>query len=254
MLQKWDDRNKDILVWIGDKLYPREEANVSVFDSTVQGGDAVWEGLRVHVAKIYGLHAHLDRMHASAKALAFEDIPSHDEIRTAIFTTLNANNMMDEVHIRLTLSRGEKITSGMDPRLNESGSCLIVLAEWKPPVYSHEGINLITSTIRRNPPESLNSNIHHNNLLNNIQAKIEANVGGADDAIMLDINGFVAETNATNIFMVKDNELHTPTSVHCLPGITRATVIRMAKNNKMHVSERDISIEEFYNGRTCCCK
>ena len=138
-------------------------------------------------------------MEDSARAMAFSDIPSREFIKNAIFETLRANGMIDDVHIRLTLSRGEKLTSGMDPRLNAFGSILIVLAEWKPPVYDNDkGIKIITSTIRRNSPMNLDSKIHHNNLINNILAKIQANHAGADDALMLDNYGFLAEMNGTN--------------------------------------------------------
>ena len=204
MLQQYDPRNKDIQVYVGDRLFPRAEAKVSVFDSTVQGGDAVWEGLREYNRGIFCLDRHLQRLRDSAKALHFADIPSLETIKQAIFRTLEANGMRSDTHVRLTLSRGEKITSGMDPRLNQQGACLIVLAEWKPPVYDNsQGIRVITSSIARNSPQHLDSKIHHNNLLNNILAKIQANVAGADAAIMLDAYGFVSELNDTNLFMVK---------------------------------------------------
>jgi branched-chain amino acid aminotransferase len=219
-----------------------------VFDSAVQGGDAVWEGLRIYNGKVFCLNEHIDRLQASAHTLVFAGIPSKEFIRDAIFQTLKANNFYNDAHIRLTLTRGEKITSGMDPRLNQSGSCLIVLAEYKPPVYDNtRGIKLITSHIRRNSPMHLDSKIHHNNLLNNILAKIEANYCGADDAIMLDNLGFVAETNACNIFMVKDGLLLTPNADACLPGITRKNVIKLAHQLNITVFLKNISIAEFYN-------
>ena len=173
-----DPRNSDILVHVNGQLVPRADAKVSVFDSSVQGGDAVWEGLRVYKGRIAELDGHLRRLQNSAKTLAFANVPSSDEVRQAIFATLEANGMRDETHIRLTLTRGEKITSGMNPRFNQSGCCLIVLAEWKPPVYSDDGIRVITASTRRNTPLCLDSKIHHNNLLNNILASIEANVAG----------------------------------------------------------------------------
>lgn len=248
MPHKFDPRNQHISIFIKDRIYPRSEAKVSVYDSSVQGGDAVWEGLRVYNGKIFFFWQHVDRLLESARTLAFTDIPSREFIRDAIFKTLETNGMKDGVHIRLTLTRGEKVTSGMDPRLNQKGSCLIVLAEWKPPVYDNEnGIELITSHIIRNSPHFLDSKIHHNNLLNNILAKIQANFCEADDAIMLDSNGFVAETNATNIFMVKSNELYTPGTDACLPGITRSVVIMLAKVLNIACYERNISISEFYN-------
>ncbi len=247
MLQTFNEKNKDIFVFIKDKIVARSEAKVSVFDSSVQGGDAVWEGLRVYNGKIFCLDKHIERLHNSAKILAFADIPSVEFIKNAIFETLKKNGMRDGAHIRLTLTRGEKITSGMDPRLNQFGSCLIVLAEWKPPVYDNsKGITLVTSQIRRNSPQTLDSKIHHNNLLNNILAKIEANHAGVDDALMLDLYGFVAETNATNLFMVKGNELHTPYATACLPGITRSLVMNIAKDLNITCIERNISVAEFY--------
>ncbi|HMQ69332.1 MAG TPA: aminotransferase class IV [Ignavibacteria bacterium] len=248
MLQKFDERNKNIKVFIGGKLYPREEAKVSVFDSSVQGGDAVWEGLRIYDGRIFSFEEHVRRLQESAKTLMFADIPGRVYIREAIAQTLKANQMTTDTHIRLTLTRGEKITSGMDPRLNQSVSCLIVLAEWKKPVYDNEmGITLITSQIRRNSPLNLDSKIHHNNLLNNILAKIEANHSNADDALMLDNYGFVAETNATNIFMVRNNILFTPFADACLPGITRQHVINIANDLKINFREKNLSLSEFYN-------
>ncbi len=248
MQQKFNPLNKDIFIFVKDKVYPRQEAKVSVFDSSVQGGDAVWEGLRVYNGKIFHLSDHLNRLMASAKTLLFANIPTKKFVINAIKQTLAANKMHDGVHIRLTLTRGEKITSGMDPRLNQSDCTLIVLAEHKPPVYDNTvGVKLITAHTRRNSPMHLDSKIHHNNLLNNILAKIEANYCGADDAIMLDNLGFVSETNACNIFMVKNNVLLTPTADACLTGITRQTVIDLAKHIKIEVIERNLSISEFYN-------
>ena len=240
-----DPRNADILVHIGGELKPRADAKVSVFDSSVQGGDAVWEGLRVYDGKIAELDAHLRRLDASARAMAFTDIPDTAQVRDAIFETLKANGMRDGAHIRLTLTRGEKVTSGMNPRWNRSGSCLIVLAEWKPPIYP-QPIRLITSAIRRNTPQCLDSKIHHNNLINNILACIEANVAGVDSALMLDIAGFVSETNDTNVFLVRDGQLLTPHADACLPGITRAVVLRLGREAGLDCAERNISLTEIY--------
>jgi branched-chain amino acid aminotransferase group I len=241
-----DPRNNDIMVFVGDGLVPRTEARVSVFDSVVQGGDAVWEGLRVYNGRIAALGEHLQRLQNSAKTLAFEAVPSNDAIREAIFRTLEANGMRDEAHIRLTLTRGEKVTSGMNPKFNQSGCTLIVLAEWKPPVYSNDGIRVITASTRRNTPQCLDSKIHHNNLLNNILAAIEANVAGVDSAIMLDIQGFVSETNDTNLFVVKDGVVSTPHADSCLPGLTRAMVLDICRANDIPADERNLSLTELY--------
>jgi len=254
MLQKSDPRNQHIKVWVGDQLYPREEAKISVFDSVVQGGDAVWEGLRVYPTGIMLLDRHLNRLYESAKALVFVDIPTVDTIKAALKQTLEANQMDRDTHIRLTLTRGNKITSGMDPRLNQSGSTLIILPEWKPPVYDNEhGITVFTSTIRRNNPSFLDSKIHHNNLLNNIQAKIQANVAGKDAALMLDKDGFAAELNGTNIFMVKDQIVYTPFATACLHGITRGFILDLCKKNNLIAIEKNISLTELYNGDEVFC-
>ena len=241
-----DPRNRDIVVFVNGELVPRARAMVSVFDSSVQGGDAVWEGLRVYNGRIAALDGHLQRLQNSAKALLFASIPSTDEVRDAIFKTLSANGMRDESHIRLTLTRGEKITSGMNPRLNQSGCCLIVLAEWKPPVYSDDGIRVITASTRRNTPQCLDSKIHHNNLLNNILASIEANVAGVDSAIMLDVDGFVSETNDTNLFIVNHGEVLTPTADSCLPGLTRQMILDICKEQGIPAAERRLSMTEVY--------
>ncbi|MDH3400280.1 MAG: aminotransferase class IV, partial [Chromatiales bacterium] len=239
-----DPRNDDILVHVGGQLLPRDQAKVSVFDSSVQGGDAVWEGLRVYDGRVAELEAHLDRLLDSAKAMAFEGIPPRSQIERALFDTLEANGMFDGAHVRMTLTRGEKVTSGMNPRLNRSGCCLIVLAEWKAPVYPGAGIRLISSAIRRNSPQCVDSKIHHNNLINNILAAIEANVAGVDSALMLDVNGFVSETNDTNVFLVKKGVLYTPHADSCLPGITRAMVIKLAREDGETVVEKNLSLTE----------
>src|ERR1700724_3452110 len=186
MLQQFNEKNRDLIVNINGRLVHRDEAGISPFDSAVQGGDAVWEGLRLYDGRIFKLTEHLDRLRGSALALAFQDIPSHEAIIHEIRRTLAANGMRDGVHIRLTLTRGVKYTSGMDPRLNESGPTLIILPEYKEPVYDRGGITLITSTIRRFPPDCLDPKIHHCNLIQSILAKIQANAAGADDSLMLD--------------------------------------------------------------------
>jgi branched-chain amino acid aminotransferase group I len=247
MLQKFDEKNKNIKIWINGKLYSRDQAKISVFDSLTQGGDAVWEGIRVYDGRIFCLEKHLNRLMESAKSMDFTNIPRREEIKNAINSTLKANKMFDETHIRLTLSRGEKITSGMNPELNQSGCTLIILAEWKPAIYNGKKLKLVTSNIRRNSPLCLDSKIHHNNLINNILAKIEANHAKADDAIMLDLYGFVAETNATNIFMIKENEVFTPSADACLPGITRGIIIDLCKENNIPIYEKNISVSELYN-------
>jgi branched-chain amino acid aminotransferase len=246
MLQAFDERNRDLVVNVGGRLTHRDRAAVSPFDSAVQGGDAVWEGLRLRDGKIFRLDEHLARLRASARALAFAAIPSAEEITEQIKRTLAANGMRDGVHIRLTLTRGVKITSGMDPRLNQAGPTLIVLAEYKDPVYDASGITLVTASVRRPAPDCLDPKIHHNNLLPSIMAKIEANVAGADDAVMLDHRGFIAETNATHIFLVTGGTLATPTTVSCPEGITRAVVLELAAAAGIACQAGDYTLPQLY--------
>ena len=246
MLQAYDERNHDLIVNVAGKLTHRDRAAVSPFDAAVQGGDAAWEGLRLYGGKIFRLDAHLARLRASAKALAFTGIPSDEEMTEQIRRTLAANGMVDGVHIRLTLTRGVKLTSGMDPRLNTAGPTLIVLAEFKDPVYDQAGIALITASVRRPAPDCLDPKIHHNNLLPSILAKIEANVAGADDAVMLDNRGFIAETNATHIFFVAAGRLRTPTTLSCPEGITRAAVLELAAAAGIACDVGDYTLPQLY--------
>src|SRR5713101_6024617 len=253
MLQKFNPKNRDLIVNINGRLVHRDKAGISPFDSAVQGGDSVWEGLRLYNGRIFKLHEHLARLERSAGALSFPEVPPREKIFDELKRTLSANKMRDGVHIRLTLTRGVKITSGMDPRLNQSGPTLIILAEHKLPVYSKGGLKLITSSVRRPPPEILDPRIHHANLLNSILAKIEANNAGADDALMLDIHGLIAETNATNIFIVRKGDLATSKAVACPEGITRATVIEIAAAEKIRCVEADLSPVDVYSADEVFC-
>jgi branched-chain amino acid aminotransferase len=246
VLQRFDERNRDLIVSVDGGLVHRDRAAISPFDSSVQGGDAVWEGLRLCQGRIFRLDEHLARLRRSAAALAFGPVPSDEEITAQISATLRANQMTDNVHIRLTLTRGVKITSGMDPRLNQSGPTLIVLAEHKPPVHDPSGITLVTASVRRPPPDCLDPKIHHANLLPSILAKIEANVAGADDAVMLDQRGFVAETNATHLFLVAGGRLATPATTACPEGITRAVVLDLAEGAGIGCDVTDLSLTQFY--------
>jgi len=253
MLQQFNEKNRDLIVNINGQLIHRDEAGISPFDSAVQGGDAVWEGLRLYRGRIFKLHEHLDRLRQSAAALSFSEIPPREKIIEEIKRTLAVNEMQDAVHIRLTLTRGVKITSGMDPRLNQSGPTLIILAEHKAPVYAKTGLTLITSKIRRPSPEILDCKIHHANLLNSILAKIEANNAGADDALMLDTRGFVAETNATHVFIVREGEVATSRVLACPKGITRATVIEICAEEKIRCIETDLSPVDVYGADEMFC-
>lgn len=248
MLQEYNPKNKNIFIHVNGELLKREDAKVSVFDSIVQNGDGVWEGLRVYPEGIVCYDKHLTRLQEGAHALGYEGVPTKDEIKKAIKETLDANGMNNDTHIRLTLTRGEKVTSGMDARLNQSGCCLIVLAEWKKKVYDFsKGIKAISSSIRRSIPAFLDSKIHHNNMLSLVIAKMHANIAGYDAAVMLDDRGFVAELNDTNLFMLKNKKVYTPFPHACLPGITRGTFMELLKENNIGIEERDLTLVEFIN-------
>jgi branched-chain amino acid aminotransferase len=253
MLQRYDPRNADIRYWVNGVMRHRDEPGLSPFDSVVQGGDAVWEGLRLYDGRIFALDAHLARLRRSALALGFAAVPTDPGITAAVTQTLRANDMRDGVHVRLTLTRGIKVTSGMDPRLNTAGCTLIVLAEHKPPVYDTGGLRLMTASVRRPGPDVLDPKIHHANLLNSILAKIEANAAGADDALMLDGRGFVAETNATHLFALVGGVLVTPRAIACPEGITRSAVLALAPAHGLPVQVRDVSPAELYAAAEIFC-
>lgn len=253
MKQSFDERNRDLVVNIDGDLLPRDEAGVSPFDSVVQGGDGVWEGLRLYEGRVFRLIPHLDRLRNSARALAFDEIPSHEILIHELRRTLEANDMRDGVHIRLTLTRGEKITSGMDPRLNRSGPTLIILPEYKSPVYDKSGLTFVTSSIRRFPPDCLDPKIHHNNLLQSILAKIEANQAGADAALMLDRHGFIAEGHGTHVFIVDGETVVTGTTEACPEGITRQTVLDLCEENDIDHEVRNLSLMEAYRADEMFC-
>jgi branched-chain amino acid aminotransferase len=253
MKQAPDPRNEDLTVYVDGELVPRDEAGVSPFDSAVQGGDAVWEGLRLYENTIFRLQAHLERLRDSARALAFDDIPSTERLIDALRRTLAANDMRDEVHVRLTLTRGEKVTSGMDPRLNASGPTLIILPEYKTPVYDKSGLSFVTSSIRRFPPDCLDPKIHHNNLLQSILAKIEANEAGADAALMLDRDGFIAEGHGTHVFLVDDGTVLTGPAHACPEGITRQTVLDLCARHDIPHAVRPLTVMEAYRADEMFC-
>ena len=253
MKQKYDERNRDLLVYLNGELVHRDAAGVSPFDSAVQNGDAVWEGLRLYNGRIFRLEAHLDRLFRSAEMLRYERLPERTEVIEALRATLKANKMTDGVHVRLTLSRGLKYTSGLDPRLNTKGCSLFILAEFKAPVYSSEGIHLATVQQRRPFADVLDQTIHSCNQLTSILAKMEATDAGADDALMLDTAGNLAETNATHLFLVRDGRVLTPTTKACPTGITRATIIELCQTHDIPVEVRDIPHQEVLDADEVFC-
>ena len=245
MLQPHNPVNANLIVNINGRLVHRDEAGVSPFDSSVQNGDAVWEGLRLYRGRIFRLRQHLDRLRRSAEMLRYADFPPDEHIVEQLARTLRANAMTDGVHVRLTVSRGVKYTSGLDPRLNTTGCSLFILPEHKPPVYDKRGVALITSRHRRPLANVLDQHIHSCNQLTSILAKLEANARGADDALMLDVDGFVAETSATHLFMVTGGVVETPTTRACPEGITRAAVLELCARHGIPHRVRDIAPAEL---------
>jgi len=253
MLQTFNEKNRDLIVNINGVLVHRDKAGVSPFDSSVQNGDGVWEGLRLYNGGIFKLEAHLDRLYKSAAMLAYQGAPERAMLVDELRKTLAANKMTDGVHIRLTITRGLKYTSGLDPRINQRGCTFIILAEHKPPVYDKSGVSLITSAIRRPPENVLDQKIHSCNQVTSILAKLEANAKDADDALMLDTRGYLAETNATHVFIVNDGRVETSTCIACPEGITRKTVLEICAANDIPHAERDITPDELYAADEMFC-
>jgi branched-chain amino acid aminotransferase len=253
MLQTYNAKNANLIVNINGQLVHRDQAGVSPFDSAVQNGDAVWEGLRLYNGRIFRLQQHLNRLRLSASMIQYEGFPTDDHLIEQLRRTLEANQMFDGVHIRLTVSRGLKYTSGLDPRINQKGCSLFILAEHKPPVYDKSGITLVTVMVRRPLANVLDQHIHSCNQLTSILAKLEANQKGADDALMLDVDGYLAETNATHVFIVKGGVVETSTTRACPEGITRAAVLEICQKNNIPHRVRNITLDEIRQADEVFC-
>lgn len=243
-----DSRNSNILISINDELFSRDAAKISVFDSGYLVGDGVWEALRLHHGVLVFLEDHLNRLWQSAATIGMQLPFSKHELEEKIWNTLKANNMSDGVHVRIMITRGIKKTPSQDPRLTISGPNVVIIPEYKTAsVDSKEkGITLFTSTIRRGSPDYLDPRLNCHSKLHEVQALIQAIEAGADEALMLDINGFVATCNATNFFMIKNNEVWTSTSKYCMNGITRAKVIEVCKTHHIPCYEKDFSLFNVY--------
>jgi len=227
-----DPRNKEILIYINGELLPRNEAKISVFDSGYLVGDGVWEALRLHDDVLVFLDEHLDRLWNGAATIGLDIGMSRSELTQKVRKTLDANNMHDHVHVRIMLTRGIKKTPSQDPRLTISGPNLVIIPEYKKadPESSSQGVTLFTSTIRRGSPDYLDPRLNCHSKQHEVQALIQALEAGADEALMLDVNGFVSTCNATNFFMVKDNEVWTSTGQYCMNGITRGKIIEVCED------------------------
>ena len=244
-----DPRNAEILVYVNGELVPRAKATVSVFDSGFVLGDGVWEGLRLHRGCILFLDAHLDRLYAGAKALDFDIGLDRAALAKALYRTVEANAMHDDVHIRLMVTRGLKATPYQDPRVTVGAATIVIVAEHKQPrpEIAESGVRLATVHVRRGPPDVQDPKINSHSKLNCILACIQATKAGADEALMLDPHGMVATCNSTHFFVVRGAEVWTSTGNYCLAGITRANVIALCHRHGIPVAERDFSLFDVYS-------
>jgi len=244
-----DSRNESILIFINDELFPRAEAKISVFDSGYLVGDGIWEAMRLHRGVLVFLDMHLKRLWDAAASIGLDLKMSKEDLKAKILRTIDANEMHDQVHVRVMITRGFKKTPSQDPRLTISGPNVVIIAEHKnaSPEIAKNGITLFTSTIRRGSPDYLDPRLNCHSKLHEVQALIQALEAGADEALMLDINGFVATCNATNFFIVRGNEVWTSTGKYCMNGITRENVIRVCEKHGKICLQKDFSLFDVYS-------
>ena len=245
-----DPRNEGILIWVRGDLVPRERAVVSVFDAGFVLGDGVWEGLRVRAGHPAFLERHLDRLFEGAKAIMLDIGRSREELTEAIYATLRANEMIDGVHVRLMVTRGVKRTPYQDPRVTVGPATVVIIAEHKEPLPAivTDGITLFTTHVRRASPDTLDPKLNSHSKLNDITACIQAYTAGADEALMLDPDGFVATCNSTHFFIVDARgEVLTSDGRYTLAGITRANVLDMCRDNDIPARETTFSLTDVYS-------
>ena len=243
-----DPRNEAIQIFINGDLLSRSEAKISVFDSGYLVGDGVWEAVRLHSGTLVFLDLHLNRLWQAAQAVGMALPFTRQELVNDIWKTLRANDMHDGVHVRVMVTRGIKKTPSQDPRLTISGPNVVIIAEHKQAsaATKEQGITLFTSTVRRGSPDYLDPRLNCHSKLHEVQALVQAIEAGADEALMLDVHGFVATCNATNFFMVKDHEVWTSTGQYCMNGITRGNVIRICEQRSVTCHQKNFSLFDVY--------
>ncbi|MCB9077574.1 MAG: aminotransferase class IV [Anaerolineaceae bacterium] len=244
-----DPRNESILIYINGALIPRAEAKISVFDSGFLIGDGVWEAVRLHDGVLVFLDEHLDRLYQGAKAIGLDIGLTRAELTAALEKTIAANQMTTRVHVRFMITRGIKKTPSQDPRLAIGGPTIVIIAEHKQadPATKEQGIKLFTSTVRRGSPDYLDPRLNCHSKLHEVIALVQALQAGADEALMLDIHGFVSTCNATNFFMIKKDEVWTSTGQYCMNGITRGKVIEVGRQHGLVVHEKNFSLTDVYD-------
>jgi len=243
-----DARNANIKIFINGELLHRDDAKISVFDSGYLVGDGIWEALRLHNDKLVFLDLHLNRMWEASAAVGMKLPFTKEELTKNIWETIHANDMHDNVHVRTMITRGIKKTPSQDPRLTISGPNVVIIAEHKKASTKSQekGITLFTSTIRRGSPDYLDPRLNCHSKLHEVQALFQAIEAGADEALMLDANGFVSTCNATNFFIIRNNEVWTSTGQYCMNGITRAKVIEACEKNNIICRQKDFSLFDVY--------
>lgn len=242
-----DDRNADVQVYINGEFFHRSEARISVFDSGFLVGDGIWEGIRLHDGEFAFLDRHLDRLFQAAATVDI-DIGTRGDVETALRATVERNDMHDDVHVRLMITRGDKSTPSQHPSNCVGGPNVVIIAEHKraDPSVTEQGISLFTATIRRPPPDTLDQRLNCHSKLHEVIALIQATRAGADEALMLDPTGAVATCNATNFFVVRDGALWTSTGHYNLHGITRAIVLEVARASGIVTHEAPFSLVDVY--------
>jgi branched-chain amino acid aminotransferase len=243
-----DARNEHVVIYIDGALVPRSQASVSVFDSGFLVGDGVWEGIRYHEGTFLFLDRHLNRLFQGAATIGLNLGMTREDLVRILMKTIRANGMTTGVHVRLMVTRGIKKTPSQDPRLTISGPTIVVIAEYKEanPETARRGIRLFTAATRRGSPDYLDPQLNCHSKIHEVIALNQALAAGADEALMLDIHGFVATCNATNFFIVRGNEVWTSTGRYCLNGVTRGIVIELCRQHDISVRERDFTLTNVY--------
>lgn len=247
-----DERNRSILININDELFPRDKAVVSVFDSGFILGDGVWEGLRLHNGVLVFLEEHLKRLYQGAKALDLDIGITPPAMQKRIEDTIKANNMVDDVHIRLMVTRGVKTTPYQDPRATIPGATIVIIPEYKvPSLAKKEGVRLFTTHVRRGYPDVQDQKMNSHSKINCILACIQAAKAGVDESLMLDPHGFVSTCNSTHFFIVTNGEVWTSTGDYCLGGITRSKIIQLCEEDNIPVLQKNFSLFDVYGADEC---
>jgi branched-chain amino acid aminotransferase len=244
-----DNRNDQILIYVNGEILHREKAKISVFDSGFLLGDGVWEGIRFHNRYLVFIQEHLDRLFQGASSLDIDIGISKDNIKSLIISVLNANRMVTDIHIRLIVSRGLKKTPYQHPNANLGGATIVIIPEYKKAdkTINKKGISLVTVSTRRGTADTQDPQLNTLSKLNCIFACIEADKKGADEGLMMDVNGNVSTCNSTNFFIIKNKEVWTSTGEYCLPGVTRGAIIQLCKENNIPIYEKDYLVADVLN-------